>query len=251
VGQVRQLAADLVATGVQRADMPAPLVMFDAGYDATAIGYELGDLGVQMLTRVSARRVFYSRPPPRPAGKRGAPRHGARLSLSEPADRPPADRELSAVSERYGKVRVQAWHNMHQQLGRSGHWADWSAGKPLPIVAGTVIGISVQRLPAGRKPQRDIWLFHTAPPAAEPDLGLLWKAYLRRFARSTSTASSRSTSAWTPPTWPAPWPPTGGGCWPWPPMLSYASLPGCPSSCAAPGIPDPNPVAHPARTGPG
>jgi hypothetical protein len=182
VGQVRQLAADLVATGAQRADMLAPLVMFDAGYDATAIGYELGDAGVQTLTRLSSRRVFYCQPPPRPAGKRGAPaRHGARLSLSDAGDRPPADHELSAVSERYGKVRVQAWHNMHQQLGRSGHWADWPAGKPLPIVAGTVLRISVERLPAGRKPQRDIWLFHTALPGAVLDLDLLWKAYLRRF----------------------------------------------------------------------
>jgi hypothetical protein len=182
VGQVRQLVADLVATGGQMAGMPAPLVIFDAGYDATAIGYETAELGVQTLTRVSGRRVFYAEPPPRRPGKRGAPaRHGTRLSLSDPAERPPPEHELCAESTRYGTVRVQAWRNMHQQLGRSGHWADWPAGKPLPIVAGTIIRISVQRLPGGRTPQRDIWLFHTAPAGVEPDLDLLWKAYLRRF----------------------------------------------------------------------
>jgi hypothetical protein len=181
VGQVRDLVDDLAAAGAQVAG-PPPLVMFDAGYDATAIGYELADLDVQTLTRVSTRRVFYTEPPPRCAGKRGAPaRHGARLSLSDPTDRPPPEHELSATSQRYGTVRVQAWRGMHQQLGRGGHWAGWPAGKPLPVVAGTVIRISVEKLPGGRKPQRDIWLFHTAPPGAEPDLDLLWKAYLRRF----------------------------------------------------------------------
>src|SRR5215468_1926932 len=28
---------------------------------------------------------------------------------------------------------------------------------------------------------KDIWLFHSAPPGVQPDLDLLWKAYLRRF----------------------------------------------------------------------
>jgi hypothetical protein len=182
VEQVAQLVADMAATGVQQPGMPAPLVMFDAGYDATAIGYELADAGVQTLTRLSSRRVFYGQPLPRRPGRRGAPaRHGARHSLADPADRPPPDHELSASSKRYGTVRVQAWRSMHQQLGRGGHWADWPEGKPLPIVAGTLIRVSVEKLPGGRKPHKDIWLFHTAPPGVAPDLDLLWRAYLRRF----------------------------------------------------------------------
>ena len=70
---------------------------------------------------------------------------------------------------------------MHQELGRNGHWADHPADQPLPIVRGTVIQISVEHLPGGRRPDRDIWLFHAAPPGSAADLDLLWKAYLRRF----------------------------------------------------------------------
>ena len=46
---------------------------------------------------------------------------------------------------------------------------------------GTVVRVSVERLPGGRKPHKDVWLFHAAPPGTAFDLDLLWKAYLRRF----------------------------------------------------------------------
>lgn len=211
LAQVRGLLGDLAATGKQAPQAPPPLVLLDAGNDATALAHELADEPVQLLVRLNSKRVFYADPGHRPAGKRGAPRrHGRRLSLSNPADRPPPDHELTATSPRYGQVRVQAWRNMHQELGRSGHWADWPAHTRLPIVAGTVIRISVERLPGGRKPHKDIWLFHSAPPGVEPDLDLLWKAYLRRFdqehfhrfakvylgLRAAHLASAEATDRW-------------------------------------------------------
>src|SRR5262249_58724858 len=104
-------------------------------------------------------------------------RPGRRVSLDSPHERPAPDAELLAASDRYGKVLVQAWHNMHQELGRSGHWADWPPEAELPIVRATVIRVSVERLPGGRKPKNDIWLFHAAPPGVTFDLDLLWKAY--------------------------------------------------------------------------
>jgi hypothetical protein len=66
-------------------------------------------------------------------------------------------------------------------VARSGHWADWPPHTELPIVRGTVIQISVEHLPGGRKPLKHIRLFHSAPTGTEPDTDLLWKAYLRRF----------------------------------------------------------------------
>lgn len=45
----------------------------------------------------------------------------------------------------------------------------------------TVIQVTVDHLPGGRRPHKDLWLFHAAPPGAACDLDLLWKAYLRRF----------------------------------------------------------------------
>jgi hypothetical protein len=50
----------------------------------------------------------------------------------------------------------------------------------LPIVAGTVIRIQVERMPGDRAPA-DLWLWHTAPADTAFDLDLLWKTYLRRF----------------------------------------------------------------------
>ena len=48
----------------------------------------------------------------------------------------------------------------------------------LPIVRGTVLQVVVDHLPDGRKPPKDLWLWHAGPVPADPDL--LWKAYLRR-----------------------------------------------------------------------
>ena len=180
--QVRDLLADLGITGRCSLAGPPPLVMLDAGNDASALAYELGGELVQLLVRLRSNRTFYTDAPPRPAGVRGAPRrHGYKLALDHPGDGPPPDAELSATSPRYGMVTVRAWHGMHQELGRSGHWADWPGEQVLPIVRGTVIQVAVQYLPGGRKPHKDIWLFHAAPPGVQPDLDLLWKAYLRRF----------------------------------------------------------------------
>jgi hypothetical protein len=182
LAQIRDLLADLAATGRQAPDAPPPLVLLDAGNDPSALAHELTGERVQTLTRLSSKRVFYTDADPRPPGRRGAPRrHGRKLSLSDPSSGPAADQAITAKSDRYGAVRVQAWHNLHQEIGRSGHWADWPQETELPIVRGTVIRVSVEHLPGGRKPNKDIWLFHAAPPGTEPDIDLLWKAYLRRF----------------------------------------------------------------------
>ncbi len=182
LAQIRGLLTDLAATDKQAQAAPPPLVILDAGNDASALAYELADENVQVLTRLNSKRVFYTDPGHRPPGKRGAPRrHGPKLSLSDPDSGPAPDHELTALSPRYGTVRVHAWRSMHQELGRSGHWAGWPPDTELPIVRGTVIRVSVEHLPGGRKPLKDLWLFHSAPPGTELDLDLLWKAYLRRF----------------------------------------------------------------------
>ena len=182
VAQVRDLLADLAATGKQLPAAAPPLVLLDAGNDPSALAHELSSEHVQLLVRLNRKRVFYTDPGSRLPGQRGAPRrHGHRLALSDPDHALTPDLELTATSERYGTVRVQAWHHLHQQLGRDGHWATWPPEAELPIVAGTIIRIRVEHLPGGRTPDKDVWLFHAAPPGSQPDIDLLWKAYLRRF----------------------------------------------------------------------
>lgn len=182
LAQVRDLLADLAATGGGRPGGPPPLVILDAGNDASALAHELAGEQVQLLVRLRSNRTFYTDAPPRPTGRRGAPRrHGHKLAFDRPGDGPAPDTELTATSPRYGTVTVRAWHRMHQELGRDGHWAGWPTGQALPIVRGTVIQVTVDHLPGGRRPHKDLWLFHAAPPGAAADLDLLWKAYLRRF----------------------------------------------------------------------
>lgn len=181
VEQVAAVFARLDAVGCL-GGRPAPLFVFDSGYDLTRITYlsaEAG-LGVQVLGRVRADRVFYSAAPAHhPDGQVGRPRkHGARFELGMPDLLPAPDEQLGASNPRYGAVRVSAWHGLHQKLNRQAGWATFTG--VLPIVAGTVIRVQVQHLPGDRRPA-DLWLWHTAPAGTGFDLDLLWKTYLRRF----------------------------------------------------------------------
>jgi hypothetical protein len=138
----------------------------------------------------------------RAPGQRGAPRrHGQRFALADARTHHVPDVELAGDSARYGKVRVRAWKGLHQALDRSGRWAGYPKDEQLPVVRGTVIQVTVKRLPDGRKPLKDLWLWHCGPAEADTSLvDLLWKAHLRRFDPwSISTGSARCTWAWTPP----------------------------------------------------
>ena len=55
LAQVRDLLADLGATGKLVAGDPPPLVVFDAGYDPTALAHELACEQVQVLVRLNLR----------------------------------------------------------------------------------------------------------------------------------------------------------------------------------------------------
>ncbi|MEO3856682.1 transposase [Acrocarpospora sp. B8E8] len=183
IEQITALLADLRAAGKLAEGDAAPLVMLDAGNYATDLSHALADQHVQVLVRLRATRVFYAVPEPRRPGVRGrGRRHGREFSCSDPAKRHAPDIELSAGSARYGTVHVRAWTGLHQKLTRIGRWAGYPDGEQLPIVAGTVIQIVVDRLPDGRKPAKDLWLWHAGPVQADAALvDLLWKACLRRF----------------------------------------------------------------------
>ncbi|MGI5186284.1 NF041680 family putative transposase [Dactylosporangium sp. CA-152071] len=197
VAQIGAVVARLAAAG-SLAGRPAPLFVFDSGYDLTRITYLAADHAVQVLGRVRSDRVFYAPAPKRLRdGRPGRPRlHGNRFELSEPASLPPAEQQLSAQSPRYGAVAVSAWHGLHQRLCKQAGWTGFVG--PVPVVPGTVIRIQVERLPGNRAPQ-DLWLWHTAPPGTVFDLDLLWKAYLRRFDLEHTFRLLKGMLGWTAP----------------------------------------------------
>lgn len=182
IAQVQALMADLEASRRCGPGAVAPLVMFDSGYPATLIGHALAGYEAQVLGRVRSDRVFYFPPEPsEPEPGRGRPAvHGARFECANPATHPEPDVRITAQAERYGQIEVAAWHRLHQAITRTGAWAGYPAGQRLPLVEGTLIRITVQRLAHEGDP-KPVWLWHHAPPGTAVDVDLLWKGYLRRF----------------------------------------------------------------------
>ena len=191
IDQVRRLLTRLPA------DREVPMLVFDAGYDPIALGHDLAEQRVQVLVRISPKRVFHPDPPPRRAGVRGRPpRHGPRFALSDPAaSRPAPDAQHRIHDKVYGNVHVQAWRGLHPKLHSKGRWAGHDTP---PIVTGTVIRVQVQHLP---KPNgqalKTLWLWWAGP--GEPDLDVCWRAYLRRFDIEHTYRFAKNTLGWTTP----------------------------------------------------
>ena len=119
-----------------------PLVMFDAGYPVVWLAHAVAGRPVQVMGRVRRDRVFYG-PAPAPEGGVGrTARHGARFVCADASTQPEPDVQITARCERYGRVRVNAWHGLHQALTRNGAWSDFPAGRGLPILPGTLIEIN-------------------------------------------------------------------------------------------------------------
>jgi hypothetical protein len=195
IAQVKNVLARLPAAG--HGAKAAPLFVFDAGYSAAALADGLLGCPVHVLVRLAAGSVFYAEPVTW-EGKYGRPpRRGAAVHCLEPADfaaaaagsgprgrkkplppNPEPDEELILPgTPLYGTVRARAWHGVHPLIhGDRG----WFAGRNnLPVLPGTLIHVTVERLPDGRDPHRAMWLWHAGPGPLSLDE--LWRAYLARF----------------------------------------------------------------------
>ena len=195
IAQVKNVLARLPAAG--HGAKAAPLFVFDAGYSAAALADGLLGCPVHVLVRLAAGAVFYAEPVTW-EGKYGRPpRRGAAVHCLEPADfaaaaagsgprgrkkplppNPEPDEELILPgTPLYGTVRARAWHGVHPLIhGDRG----WFAGRNnLPVLPGTLIHVTVERLPDGRDPHRAMWLWHAGPGPLSLDE--LWRAYLARF----------------------------------------------------------------------
>jgi hypothetical protein len=93
--QLRTVIEELVRSGHYRDGDPEVLIVMDAGYDVVRLAWLLADLPVTLIGRLRSDRVFHA-----PAGKRNGPtkgrppRHGAKLTLSEPATHPEPTTQL-------------------------------------------------------------------------------------------------------------------------------------------------------------
>jgi hypothetical protein len=174
-----------------------PLFVFDAGYSAAALADGLAGCRVHVLARLAAGSVFYAEPVTW-EGKNGRPlRRGAAVHCLEPADfaaaetgsgprgrkkplppNPEPDEELTLPgTPLYGTVRAEAWHRVCPLIHGDRGW--FAGRKKLPVLRGTLVHLTAERLPDGRDPHRQMWLWHAGPGPLSLDE--LWRAYLARF----------------------------------------------------------------------
>jgi hypothetical protein len=152
-GQIRDLVARLREADQLRPEDPPPLlVVLDAGYDVIRLAHLLSDLPVELLGRLRSDRVFYTPPAPHRQGPGRPSRHGQEVKLADPASHPTVDAVHDGEHTRYGAYTLRAFGHLHPRLARRGGWTDHPG--PLPIVAGTVIGVRVQPCPATARPNR-------------------------------------------------------------------------------------------------
>jgi hypothetical protein len=195
--QVKALLRLLAEEKVQRA---APLFVFDAGYDPVKVQQGLEGTPCQILVRLRAGRRFFADPslagPPAPTGR--PRRHGPKMKCADPSTWPQPSTEYTCEDSAYGTVRVRAWAKLHPKVcsheGRGGRG-------PLPIVIGTLVLVEVERLPRGerRRESKKLWLWWDGPGGEEPDLDLLWRAYIRRFDLEHTFRFLKQTLGWTTP----------------------------------------------------
>jgi hypothetical protein len=177
--QIRGLIDRLREAGQLLDGDPPVLFVLDAGYDVVRLGWLLAGLPACLLGRIRSDRVMCGRPGPRRGERQGRlPRHGERFKFADPGTHHPAERESTAVHDRFGGVRARAWGHLHPELERRGGWSG-HVGQ-LPIVEGTVVHVAVDHLSGDRAP-KPLWLWFSHPDATAVELDLLWRIYLRRF----------------------------------------------------------------------
>jgi DDE superfamily endonuclease len=200
--EANAVAAEQVGALLDRLEAggTVPLFVFDAGYDPVKLQRGLEGSACQILVRLRAGRHFYGDPslcdPPAHVGR--PRRHGPKMKCSDPSTWPEPTAEHACEDAGYGSVRVRAWAKMHPKV--QNHERKGSRG-PLPIAVGTLVLVEVERLPRGerRREARVLWLWWHGPEGVAPDLGLLWRSYVRRFDLEHTFRFLKQTFGWTTP----------------------------------------------------
>ncbi|MGB4778365.1 hypothetical protein [Microbacterium sp.] len=141
-------------------------------------------------------RVFHAPAGPRRGPTKGRPpRHGAKLTLRDTGSYPEPTFATANDTSRYGRAEAIAFSRMHPRITGRGGWAGHDG--PLPIIAGTVIRLQVERLPGDRDP-KPVWLWASKPaPDHDAELDHWWSMYLRRFDLEHTFRFLKQTLGWT------------------------------------------------------
>lgn len=158
---------------------------------------------IELLGRLRSDRVM-RKPVPvpwicPPQGGR-PPKHGGEFVFGDPATWGEAAAVTSTTTERYGTATAtataQAWDRLHPRLTRRAAWGNHDG--PLPIIEGTVIRLTVAKLPSGGV-NKPVWLWWSGTGATPEDVDRCWQAFLRRFDVEHTFRLLKQTLDWTRP----------------------------------------------------
>jgi hypothetical protein len=200
------------------AEGTVPLFVFDAGYDPVELAMGLTEAPVAILVRLRSDRCFYADPPPaKPGPQGGRPRrHGAKFAFVDPTTWPPPSAVYRTDDAQYGAVHVRAWAGLHAMT--QSH-AGRGSRQPRPVVRGTIVRVEVARLPGRTQKPQVLWLWWSGP--GQPDLALLWRAYVRRFDLEHTLRFCKRTLNWVTP---RPRHPEQADRWTWLVVAAYTQI---------------------------
>ncbi|MCE0762999.1 transposase [Pseudonocardia kujensis] len=195
--QLREVVTRLRNADQWRAgDLPI-LIVADAGYDITRLAHVLAALPIELLGRLRSDRVLRGPRTLRTARAIGRPpRHGPDFALSAPGTWWAPAQTTVTDTTRYGRAVATAWDGLYPRLTHRGVWADHPG--ELPIIAGTLLRLQVERLPGDHDP-KPVWLWSSVTGASAEDVDRWWRAFLRRFDLEHTFRLFKQTLGWTVP----------------------------------------------------
>ena len=106
--------SDLCAHKASQGDTSLTIITADGRYGGTPFLQPACDLLCTCVVRLRCDRVLYTPPPP--YSGMGRPRvHGNRFDFEEPETWHEPDDEQDLQHERYGRVHLRVWHQLHAQ----------------------------------------------------------------------------------------------------------------------------------------
>jgi len=217
--QLRGVVARIITAGQHRPGDPDILLVFDAGYDTARLSFLLSDLPVQVLGRLRSDRVMGRMPPPRPPGTNGRPaKHGGAFTFKDPESWGAPDTATITDTTRWGKAEALAFNELHPRLTHRAAWIGHEGD--LPVLSGTVIRLTVERLPGDASPQ-PVWLWTDRTGMNADLIDRCWQAFLRRFDIEHTFRFLKQTLGWTTPHLRDP---AAADVWTWLILAVYAQL---------------------------
>ena len=133
-----------------------------------------------LCARLRSNRVFYGAPAPKPPGMPGQPReHGTPVRCDDETTwAGPSITGQARHAAGTAPCRSRRGTGCTPSCAKDGGWAR-HPGK-IPVIEGTLIQLRPARLP-GYRELKPMWLRASVTGAGEPEITVLWQAFLRRF----------------------------------------------------------------------